>query len=167
MIFTISMLSATKTTSNTSTNTSSATTTPCVAYLSYKHQHSVLQHQRVQRYGHTNTLFTTLTSHIKGEFVSLLPFRGRIPVIINKLPSACRNIFTAGCTPKARKQTYLPDALRPYGILYSMYYYMYHRPLDSAFDAHLAHATIANQPPGIQQSGTQETHDLKRSQYQD
>jgi hypothetical protein len=166
MISTISMLSA-KTTSNTSTNTSSATTTPCVAYLSYEHQHSVLQHQRVQRYGDTNTLFTTLTSYIKGDFVSLLPFRVRIPVIFNKLPSACRTIFTAGCTSEARKQTYLPDALRPYGILYSMYYFMYHCPLDSVFDAHLARATIANQPPSMQQFEPQGTQEFKRSQYQD
>jgi hypothetical protein len=81
---------------------------------------------------------TTITSHIKGEFISLLPFRGRIPVIINKLPSACRNTYTAGCYT-ARKHTHAECTTPLRDTLYSMYNYMYHRPLDSAFDAHLIH----------------------------
>lgn len=96
----------------------------------------MLQPLRVQRYGHTHTLFTTITSNIKGEFVSLLPFRGRIPVIINKTAyrlsasTACRNIYTAGILviisklPSACRNRlqvaippgsiHMPDALRPY-----------------------------------------------------
>jgi hypothetical protein len=59
-------------------------------------------------------------------------------VIINKLPSACRNIYTAGCYT-ARKHTHAECTTPVWDTLYSMYNCMYHRPLDSAFDAHLIH----------------------------
>jgi hypothetical protein len=59
-------------------------------------------------------------------------------VISNKLPSACRNIYTAGCNT-ARKHTHAECTTPVRDTHYSMYNCMYHRPLDSAFDAHSDH----------------------------